>query len=80
MKNGIGSSFDCADVMSVSQISRSERATTCFAVFGRVADSFGTERSGVPLAIDGTSLVASTAARTPAMPHVVDVCKTLDRL
>jgi hypothetical protein len=45
MKNGIGNSLDCADVISVSQISRSERATTRFAVFGRAADSFGTESS-----------------------------------
>jgi len=28
MKNGIGNWLDCADVISVSQISRSERATT----------------------------------------------------
>ena len=32
MKNGIGNWLDCADVISVSQISRSERATTRFAV------------------------------------------------
>jgi len=55
MKNGIGTSFDCADVISVSQISRSERATTLFAVFGRAAESFGTVRSGVLLPVDGTS-------------------------
>jgi hypothetical protein len=65
MKNGIGNSFDCADVISVSQISRSERATTLFAVFGRAAESFGTVRSGVLLPVDGTTSLVSTAVRAP---------------
>ena len=67
MKNGIGNWLDCADVISVSQISRSERATTRFAVGRRATDSVGIECSDALLATDGTSSFASTAAR--AMPH-----------
>ena len=66
MKNGIGNWLDCADVISVSQISRSERATTRFAVGRRAADSVGTECSAALLATDGTSSFASTAGASDA--------------
>jgi hypothetical protein len=72
MKNGIGNSLDCADAISVSQISRSERATIGLAVVASPDASFRAESSGAVLKPDGTSSIVFTAGRAPSMPHMTN--------